>query len=301
MRRLGEYIFRGRLQAIGITSLFTVCALIVPLMTYLFSGIVPALVTLRKGPLAGLQVIAGSLALTLAVALIAGVNPYLMFLLALGIWLPTWFCAVVLRMTEDLGRLLLAAGLCGLVYIAFSHFLLDDVVQWWKSVLELWVEQVIPPESAGKYAERLVAMAPWMNAATNAGLVVSLVITLFCARWWQASMFQPGGFRQEFQVLHLPKVLTLALLACVGFLAAGLADAGSAPMEILVLIVFLYVFQGVASVHRLVAAGRLTRPWLIAMYVLLAVLPQAVLFLACMGMVDSWMYRTATPGTHDKS
>ena len=300
MRRLGEYIFRGRLQAIGITSLLTVCALIVPLMTYLFSGVVPALVTLRQGPLAGLKVIAGSLLLTFAVALLAGVNPSLMFMLALGIWLPTWFCAVVLRMTADQGRMLLAAGLWGLVYIALSHILIDDVVQWWKSVLEVWVEQVMSPASAGKYAERLADMAPWMNAVINAGLIISLVTTVFCARWWQGSMFQPGGFRQEFQELHLPKILTLAVVACVGLLVAGLAATGSAALEILVLIVFLYVFQGVASVHRLVAEGRVTRPWLIAMYVLLAVLPQAVLFLACMGMVNSWMYKTTTPRTHDK-
>lgn len=301
MRRLGEYIFRGRLQAIGITSLFTVCALILPLMTYLFSGIVPALVTLRKGPVTGLQVIAGSLLLTMAVALLAGVNPYLMFVLALGIWLPTWFCATVLRVTEAQGSLLLAAGLCGLVYIVLSHFLLDDVAQWWKSVLELWVKQILAPESAGKYAERMVAMAPWMNAITNAGLVVSLVTTLFCARWWQASLFHPGGFRQEFLELHLPKTLSLGLLACVGLLAAGLAEPGSAALEVLVLIVFLYVFQGVAAVHRMVAAGKVARPWLIAMYIFLVILPQAILFLACMGMVDSWIFRTATPGTHDKT
>ena len=301
MRRLGEYIFRGHLQAIGITSLFTVCALILPLMTYLFSGIVPALVTLRKGPMTGLRVIAGSLLLTAAVALLAGVNPYLMFALALGIWLPTWFCAMVLRLTEAQGRMLLAAGLCGLGYVVLSHFLLDDVALWWKSVLELWVKQVLAPESAGKYAERLEAMAPWMNAVTSAGLVVSLVTTVFCARWWQASLFHPGGFRQEFQALHLPKVLSLAVFGCVGLLAAGLAEPGSAALDVLVLIVFLYVFQGVAAVHRLVAAGRLTRPWLIAMYVLLVVLPQAVLFVACMGMVDSWMYRSSAPGPTDKT
>jgi hypothetical protein len=83
-------------------------------------------------------------------------------------------------------------------------------------------------------------------------------------------------------------------------MAAGLADPGSPALDVLVLIVFLYVFQGVASVHRLVATGRLARPWLIAMYVLLA-MPQAVLFMACMGMVDTWMHRAAMPGTHDKS
>ena len=301
IRRLGEYIFRGRLQAIGITSLFTVCALILPLMTYLFSGIVPALVTLRKGPGAGMQVITGSLLLTSGLALLAGVNPYLMFILALGIWLPTWLCATVLRLTEAQGIMLLAAGLCGLGYIILSHLLLDDVAQWWKSVLEIWVKQVLAPENAGKYAGRVVAMAPWMNAVTCAGLVVSLVTTLFCARWWQASLFHPGGFGQEFQTLRLPRALGLAVLAGAGLLAAGLAEPGSAALDVLVLIVFLYVFQGVAAVHRLVAAGKLARPWLIAMYVLLVVLPQAVLFVACMGMVDSLVFRATTSGTHDKT
>ena len=301
MRRLGEYIFRGRLQAIAITSLFTVCALIVPLMTYLFSGVVPALVTLRKGPVAGMQVIAGSLLLTAAVAMLINISPYLMLLLALGIWLPTWFCATVLRVTEEQGRMLLAAGLCGLVYIVLSHLLIDDVVQWWKSLLQMWVDQVLAPETAGKYADKLLALAPLMNAMTNAGLVISLVTTLFCARWWQASMFLPGGFRQEFLALRLPKALILAVLACVGLLVAGQAEPGSVALEVLIMVVFLYVFQGIAAAHRMVAAGKLGGSWLIAMYVLLVLLPQAVLFVACLGMVDSWMLKKVTPGGHDKS
>ncbi|MGH8120980.1 MAG: DUF2232 domain-containing protein [Gammaproteobacteria bacterium] len=301
MRRLGEYILRGRMQAIGFTSLFTVCSMIIPLMSYLFSGIVPALVTLRKGPVAGLQVVAGSLLLIVAVALFARINPYLMIMFALGIWLPTWFCAMVLRITEEQGRMLLAAGLCGLLYIALSHLLLDDVVQWWTSVLALWVEQFMPPESAGKFADRLASAAPMMNAMTTAGLVVSLVTTLFCARWWQAYLFQPGGFGQEFRTLGLPKFLTIAVLACAGLLAAGQAEQGTAALEVLVLLIFLYVFQGIAAVHRLVAAGRLARPWLLAMYVTLVVLPQAILFVACMGMVDSWMFRTGASGPKDKA
>jgi len=301
MRRLGEYILRGRMQAVGFTSLFTVCSMIFPLMSYLFSGIVPALITLRKGPVAGLQVIAGSLLLIVAVALLARINPYLMLLFALGIWLPTWFCAVVLRLTEEQGRMLLAAGLCGLIYIVLSHLLLDDVVQWWKSVLALWVEQFMPPESAGKYADRLATAAPMMNAMTIAGLVLSLVTTVFCARWWQAYLFHPGGFSQEFRALRLPKVLSLAVLVCVGLLAAGQAQPGSAALEALVLLIFLYVFQGIAAIHRLVAAGRLAGPWLIAMYATLIILPQAVLFVACMGMVDSWMFRKGAPSANDKS
>lgn len=301
MRKLGEYIFRGRVQAVGITSLFTVCGLVVPLLTYLCSGLVPGLVTLRKGPVAGIQVIGGSLALTTVVAMFAHITPYLMVALALGIWVPTWFCALVLRQTHEQGKMLLAAGLCGLVYLALSHLLLDDVVQWWKTLLQLWVEQALAPEIAGKYAERLVELAPLMNAMTNAGLVISLVTTLLCSRWWQASLFFPGGFRQEFLALRLPRVLILPVVACGVLLAAGQAAPGSLALEVLIMVVFLYVFQGVAAVHRLVAAGKLAGAWLIGMYALLIILPQAVLFVACLGMVDSWVYPKAAPDTHDKS
>jgi Predicted membrane protein (DUF2232). len=134
-----------------------------------------------------------------------------------------------------------------------------------------------------------------MNAMTAAGLIVSLMITLLCARWWQAFLFHPGGFRQEFYALHLPRILIIAVPAGVGLMFMGLAKPGATALELIVAVVFLYVFQGISALHRLVAAGKLAGLWLVLMYVLLIVAPQTILLVACLGMADSWLYRAKAP------
>jgi uncharacterized protein YybS (DUF2232 family) len=53
----------------------------------------------------------------------------------------------------------------------------------------------------------------------------------------------------------------------------------------------MYLFQGLASVHRIVNAKKLPQIWLIVMYLLLVFMPQAILIVACLGLVDSWMNR----------
>ena len=301
LRRLGEFIFRGRMPAIIVTTLLATFAIIFPLMSYLFGGVVPALVTLRKGPVAGLQVVGGSLLLLSAALLLARLNPQVLMVLVLGIWLPSWFCAAVLRWTAAQGRMLLAAGLCGFIYIALSHLLLGDVVQWWKAAMELWVEKALTPEGAALYGGPLAQAAPFMNSMVSAGLMFSLALTVLCARWWQSHLFHAGGFGQEFRALCLPRALIIPLLAGVVLAAAGHAAPGPAALDVLIVIVFLYVFQGLAAMHRLVAHGRLAGTWLVVMYVLLVLLPQAVLFIACVGMVDSWWPRAGTPTPNDKS
>jgi uncharacterized protein YybS (DUF2232 family) len=58
----------------------------------------------------------------------------------------------------------------------------------------------------------------------------------------------------------------------------------------------LYLFQGLASVHKTVAAKNMPRGWLVMMYVLLLFVPQAVLLVACLGLVDSWMANRGKKG-----
>ena len=55
MRAIANYILRGRLQAIGVTSFVTVISLFVPALAYMISGLPVSLVTLRRGPGIGIQ------------------------------------------------------------------------------------------------------------------------------------------------------------------------------------------------------------------------------------------------------
>lgn len=294
MRKLGEYILGNRLQAVAITSLFSVVGLLMPLISYITAGVSPGLVTLRKGALAGIQVITGSLLLTMVFALIANINPYLVFAYAIGIWIPVWLCACVLRQTESQGKLVLAAGTFALLYILLSHFLLGNVVDWWKTWLELWIKQAMQEVSKTQLQDMLESAAPLMNAMTAAGFFLSLTITLLLARWWQAFLFNPGGFRKEFHGLKLPRVLIIGVITGLVLIMMDMAGPGSLTMDVLILLIFIYLFQGLASIHRLVAEKKMARGWLVGIYIFIFIVPQVILFLACLGMADSWLIRAKT-------
>ena len=296
MRRLGEFILSGRLQALVVTSLLTMAGLLLPFLSYLSGGVAPALVTLRKGAMAGLQVIIGSLILTAVFTMLAGFNPQIVIAVAIGIWLPVWFCANVLRVTASQGQLIVAAGMCSLLYILMTHLILGNVAEWWDSWLKLWLDQVSQEDRKVQFQEILATAAPLMNAMSAAGLFISLATTLLVARWWQAALFNPGGFREEFHALHLPRGLIFAVIAGLVLVFLDLAGPGTLALDILLLLIFLYLFQGLAVIHRTVVSRKMAPGWLIGMYMLLFVVPQSILFLACLGMVDSWLVRPGAGG-----
>ena len=291
MRRLGEFILRGRLPAIVLTSLLAIIGLRLQIFAYLLGGLSPALVTLRKGPVAGLQIIIGSLLLTALLVPLAGLNPLAVIAIAAAIWLPVWFCSTVLRVTEAQGKLLLAAGAWALLYIVMTHLLIGDVSKWWGDWLQLWLEQALQQGEKAQFQEILTRAAPLMNAMTAAGLFISLVTTLLAARWWQALMFNPGGFRREFHALSLPRELIVMVFAGLVLLALDQARPGSPAVDVLFLMIFLYLFQGLSTIHRTVGTRKLAHSMLVVLYVLLLLVPQTILFVACLGMVDSWLVR----------
>lgn len=283
------------------TSFLTFVGLILPLFSYACSGLVPALVTLRKGAITGLQVITGSLVLTAIFALAVKINPYIVIVFAIAVWLPVWACANVLRITENQGYLILAAGGMALLYIILMHLMVDDVTGLWRQWLTLWLDQTVQPEKQAQFQEIMDNAVPLMNAIMAAGLFVSLVVTLLISRWWQAGLFNPGGFRQEFYSLRLPRGLIVAIVFCVALVVTGHAQPGSTALDILILLIFIYLFQGLASVHRLIAARGLATGWLAGMYVLMFVMPQIILFLACLGMADSWLVKQGQARQNDNS
>ena len=164
MRALGNYILRNRLQAMGVISFFTILSLLLPTFAYLLSGVPVALVTLRRGGIIGIQVILGSILLTLVLILLFKLNPYIVLAFALAIWLPIWLCSMLLRFSESQGLLVLISGFLGMLFVIIMYILLDDVSGWWESWLELWIDNYLPPDIGEQY-KRLFALAlPLMNA-----------------------------------------------------------------------------------------------------------------------------------------
>jgi hypothetical protein len=289
MHAIANYILRGRLQAIGITSFLTIISLLVPALAYLISGLPVTLVTLRRGPLIGIQVVAGSLLLTLGLTYIVGVIPQVALAFSVGVWLPVWCCAVVLRTTRSQGLMALAAAGIGLLFILFMHLVIGDVTAWWKSWLELWIQSNLSAATGEQYKQIVNVVTPLMNAIMAALIMLSIILTTLAGRWWQALLFNPGGFRPEFYALGFPRVLCyLTVLGVVILFIIG-EQQKSILRDALVLVIFLYMFQGLSAIHRTVQRRKLSVAWLGIMYCLLILLPQMVLFISCIGMVDSWM------------
>ncbi len=289
MRALGGFMLIGRLQAVTVISLFTAIAMSLPALSYLLSGVPAGLIILRKGPAYGMQVLLVCLLAVVLFVALAGANPQVALAFALGIWVPVAICCSVLRITQSQGWLVFAAGVIAAAYVLMVHWLIDDVPAWWLQWMEIWIKNAFPEGGGEQYQEVLERAAPAMNAMMVSGMTISLVVATFLSRWWQSALFNPGGFRTEFYALRLPNVVIFLTLMGIGLLYTGSGQPGSAGLDILVVVIVLYLFQGLASVHRIVAAKSMPRGWLIMMYVLLLLVPQAVLLVACLGLVDSWM------------
>ena len=287
MNALGHYLLAGSLQAVGIIGLLTILSLLLPPFSYLISGAPLGLVTLRKGPVPGLRVLAGTFLLLSLFGYFARMGVELGAAFALGVWLPVWACAAVLRLTESQSVTLMMTAVIGVLVVLGLSLYSEELAAWWESWVQAFLEQNLPPDEIPRMQQVLEETLPLVNGVIAAGVVISLFLTVIAARWWQARMFNPGGFRGEFHRILLPRWMTAVTFL---LLVVSLLDPGGyrEPVRnLLMVLVVVHVFQGVASVHRTVAGRGLSRNWLFAMYGLLVLLPQMAVFIACIGMADA--------------
>ncbi len=288
MRGFGQYLMSGRLQAVVSISLLSMLAMFMTPLAYLLSGTPLGLVSLRRGPVIALQIACGCMLLVTLLLLVSGFKPTLAVAFALGIWLPVWFCASVLRTTESQGVMVVSTGLIGLVYIITTYVMFGDVQSMWRTVMFAWLENAMTPTKLDQVKPVMEQVIPYMNAAMASGIIASITLTVLLARWWQSWIYHPGGFRREFIALRLPKALLVVVAVSTLLLLISDAFLQSIAKDVLCVSLFLYVFQGVSVVHGVVAVRRLSRWWLFTLYFCLVFFAlQAMLFVACIGISDS--------------
>lgn len=288
MRSFGNYLISRRIQAVGAISVLTVLSWFVTPFAYLFSGTPVALITLRRGPVPGIQVIIGCFLVVGALALLAHINPMIAGVFAMGVWMPVWLLSLVLRWTEAQGMMVLVAGVMGMIFVVGMRLALHDVSAWWQSSMNAWFKSNVPADVATQYQHILHQAAPMMNAMVGGLLVATAVSTLLLARAWQSALFNPGGFRAEFFRLRLPRWMLLpGVLVIVALMSLNGSPLQPALRDLVMVLLFMYVFQGLATVHRTVAGRRMSRAWLVVTYSMLLLVPDVILFIACIGMADS--------------
>ncbi len=286
MKALATFIMKGRTQAVMTASVFMVLALLITPLG-IFSAAVIGLVTLRYGLREGLLVsLLGMAALAVLGFLLFG-QPLALATTGALLWLPLMALAEVLRVTRSLRLVVEISVILGLLMIASQYLFMDDVVSFWKGVLSEYSAQIMDP-SVITEAERntmVEEIAPWMAGGLAAAWFLQLTLALFLARGWQAALYHPGGFAQEFRELRLgywllilvPVLLLSGMLSeKPGFLAQGALVGMSA-----------FFLQGVAVVHGLVARLKAGQGWLIGFYLLLVIgMPASFTLVSAAGFAD---------------
>ncbi|HDS1757235.1 hypothetical protein BLX42_14460 [Pseudomonas sp. SG-MS2] len=267
MRALADFIMRGRVQA----TLVVVVSAVLPLLFWL-SAAAGSLVLLRRGFKDASTVIAFGLLPAVAIWAFGDPSTLLVLLGTLGL-------AALLRAGHSWSRVLLSSVVLGLVY----SLILDAVLRETFEVLAKALSEALP-QIEGKPVIPGELIGPVLVASTAVMLQLFSVLALMLARYWQAALYNPGGFGREFRALKLPRAVMLALVAAMvlgPFIGPQFIVLASASSLVLVL-------AGIALMHGLVAQGRLAGFWLVGMYVTLPLIMQLIYpLLVVLAIVDS--------------
>jgi hypothetical protein len=295
MKALAAYIVSGRWQAILIVVISGVLTILVPpfggVLNYLAAAVV-ALVTLHVGVLAGLQIMAIAAAIILLFYQLLGVQVVVALVLVLMLWLPCWMTAAVLQQTNSLAQAMKTATLFGVCLLLLVFGLYGNPAAWWMEQLQQ-VEAVLADAGMSFPAladvQLLQEVSALMTGVVFASLVIGVIASLLLARWWQSVLVHPGAFRDEFYALRLGNtngLATLGIMLIARFTDGTVSEFG-AQLAMIMLVPYLLV--GLAVIHTLLKRKGRGGGWLVAVYVLLAIVPQATLLLAAGGLLDTWI------------
>lgn len=286
MRVLAEFIMRGRMQAILVVAV----AAALPMLFWL-SAAAGSLVLLRRGLNDALGVLVWAVVPALVWWYFGDPRTLLVLLGTLGL-------ALVLRNQASWTRVMLCSLGLGLLYAWALAAVFGEPI----AALADELQKVLPDTLVGAYQQftdeeraRLAALlVPVLTGLLAALLQIVTLLCLMLARYWQASLYNPGGFGGEFRALRFPPVVAILLL--VGMLLGPSLGAQLAILTPLCSVPL--AFAGVALMHGLVAQGRLPRFWLVGLYVTLVLFMQLIYpLLAVLAIVDSLFdFRGRTAG-----
>lgn len=278
---------RGPWPATVVAGLLGALSWIVPPLACV-SGATVGLVSLRLGYRAGLQVCLFASVFLFAVAW-GGLGSLIPALAVIaGSWLPVVAAAQVLRLSSAQGPALVASGGLGIGFALLIRILTGDAQAWWRE----WVVKVVE-QALGKAPDlptvAIEQIAAFMNGMVASGLVVNVVIALFIGRWWQALLYNPGGFKKEFLALRLPPPLTAAVFigALILFLVGASGTIAGVVLDFVVVATVLHVFQGIALVHHYRERGGSIATVVVMYAGLMFLLPYVAGFLSALGFMDA--------------
>jgi hypothetical protein len=276
MRALAEFIMRGRMQA----TLVVVVSAALPLLFWL-SAAAGSLVLLRRGWSDAAGILAWALLPAIGWWYFGEPRTLLVLLGALSL-------ALLLRASLSWNRVLLCSVALGLVYGLVLGAVFREPIE----AMALELQRLMPQMLDGVHQQLSVderarldsLIAPVLTGLIAALLQIVSLLSLILGRYWQALLYNPGGFGREFRALRLP--IPLAMLLLVGMLLGP--NLGPQMAMLTPLCSVPLAFAGIALLHGLVAQGRMAKFWLVGLYITLLLFLQLTYpLLVVLAIVDS--------------
>lgn len=282
---LAEYIMRGRIQAMLVASTLALISLVMPPVSIVSSASV-ALVTLRRGATEGLIVLACSTAIAAVLGFFLLGNYQFVLLYGMVLWVPVWLISIILREGRYLSLAIEVAVLLGVLGVIGAYLYNAELATMWKSILS----QMVPPKAPVEDIQHtLDVLSHYMTGIIAAASVFGLLFGLFLGRWWQALLYNPGGFKQEFLSLNTHPRLAIGSILVLVVASASSGALSEVAWNIAILLFVLYTFIGTAVLHTIFAAMKMGRFIVPMFYITMFLIPHAMLPVAVVGLCDTWM------------
>ncbi len=294
MRALAGLIVAGPLQAVLVIALCTVLSFLAPPLTSILSyggAAALALYSLHAGARLSALVLLGA---ALVIGVLTGLvmqHGLVVVATSLMLWVPAWLAAVVLRETRSLALAMLVLNGLAMAGVLLVFMVFGDPGPWWLENLQTLIDSVAEQQGidTASLTELAAQVAPFMTGALAAGLSFAVLACLLLGRWWQSLLVKPGALRKEFYALRLNRLLSLLGLAIIALAALNFGIFSTLALQWALVVTVLFLFVGLAVVHATLANLKVARGWLIAIYVLMSLLPQALLLVVVVGMLDPWL------------
>ncbi len=274
MRALAEYVMRGRVQAATVALLCTFLPLVSPAVV--------ALVTLRRGVVDGANI---ALWAFLPVVVFTVLNPAL---------LPVTFISLSVLVALVGGAIVLKAGsfwpasVLGLAFIAatggfvfglsFPDYL-NELIEALNSA-----QQEAIKASGVKDVEVTPFTHSLLVGVVAFAIAINALMALLIGRWWQAILYNPGGFQEELHQLQMSKTQSLF---CLGLFGISFIQSSFWFWGLLAAIPLFMV--SAAVVHHRVSQRKQGVQWLVLFYILAFAVQPILWVVLIFGFTDAWI------------
>ena len=267
---LASFIMRGRVQASAVAALGNALPLITPATI--------GLVALRKGFSEGGLICLWGLLPVFLTYFYSDSNQFFVLLTACNFLNILLVCGI-LRYRGDWEMALVSL-------VITSIILMGSLLLIFQQDFEVLVQRLIEVfEEASRQTniESLKIEKSSIAVFTTWTIVLNTFLGVTIARWWQSIIFNPGGFKEEFQGIRLNRQLLILIFSILVLSSAIFKQHSNWAY----LSIFPLVVGGLSLFHWLVNEKNLGKVPIIFTYVFMVLFtPFVILILALLGTVD---------------